>query len=444
MKDLLLNWKTDSSIFLNEKSQSITYKQLAGLIEKQIAVIEARFPKSTPFALEAENTIDTFVKFLSLLCSKYPVILCPSYQFNSLEYRRLLEEETKTSFHFCSLQQKFIDVNLLKENKMHPEIKKALGAGHALFLVRTSGSSGKKFKYILHNAGNFISKYRKIGPHFERTIAFSPAESIAGIETLLETVTHSRTLVAAGDRLSPVLVKDLIQQHSVDYFQTTPTFLNLMVLSRQIQSEPLRSLKKIAYGSEPSVENVLEAIQKELSVEMKHTYGMSEIGIQVTKTSQNNPTYFLLDQHFNPGRIVDGHLEVQSMTKMLCYLNYESNQDEWFATGDMVSERQGFIKVLGRQDDLINMAGRKFYPSELEEIIVKMPHVQDVIVSKEPNELIGSAITVKIVIDSQLSEKDFRMQFKAYSEAFIPFFMHPHRVTVTNQMPDHPRFKKIR
>ena len=444
MEELLAWWRSKDAFFLQEGSKVISYRELALKVESEIDKLSQRSLPAA-FVLEAENTESTFVKFLALLVKRCPVVLCPSYQFNDNSYRKFLCDETQTDFIFCSTDQSLDQVEYSAQTRFHPQIQRHLADKKSLFIVRTSGTSKKKYKFILHDTQLFLNKYKRIGKHFEKTLAFSPAESIAGIETLLEVITTGTTLVAAGDRLNPSVVKNLINEQRIDYFQTTPTFLKLMLLSGSFKSQSLASLRKIAYGSEPSTKDVVVALQQELpDVEMKHTYGMSEIGIQFTYTPQFDPTLFALDQQINPGRINYGCLEVKSLTKMLCYLNYEWNNDPWFETGDCVIAANGFMKIVGRTGELLNVAGRKFFPSELEELIGRMRQVQEVIVTHEENPLIGQAIVAKIFISTDTDELSFRELFKKYCEQSIPFFMHPHKVIVSNSIPEYKRFKKSR
>lgn len=421
-----------TKIFLHQGGQTWTYADLARDMDL-IPLIQGK-----AIVLEAENNYQTFVRFLSLIKRNHIVHMVPSFQFNDLQYRELINTETKTDFLFWGKDDEKPSAG--SGETLHEDLKYA----EARFIVRTSGSSGKKFKFVLHDPGNFIKKYQDRGSHFEKTFAFSPAETIAGIETLLETYVHQKILVGGSGRPSPGEVSKLLGDHQVDFFQTTPSFMNLMSASGQM---PPATLKKIAYGSEPSQKTVLENFKKTLpELVFMHTYGMSEIGIQKTETDQENPTRFHLDQKFNPGRIVEGVLEVKSKTPMLCYLNHPDkvSPDGWFRTGDMVTEEEGYLKVTGRDSDLINLAGRKFFPSDVEELIMQMDSVKDVTIKREANDLIGSILIAEIVIDPEQDEKSFRMSFKQFCQNRLPYYMHPHKVTLLKSSEMTQRFKKMR
>lgn len=421
-----------AKVFLHQSGQTWTYDDLARDMD-QLPMIQGN-----AVVLEAENNYQTFVRFLSLLKRNHIIHMVPSFQFNDPQYRELINAETKTDFLFWGKDEEKPTSGT--GQTQHVDLKYS----EARFIVRTSGSSGKKFKFVLHDPKNFIKKYLDRGPHFEKTFAFSPAETIAGIETLMETYVHQKILIGGSNRPSPGEVTKLLEEHQVDFFQTTPSFMNLMSASGQL---PPVSLKKIAYGSEPSQKTVLEHFKKSLpELTFMHTYGMSEIGIQKTETDQVHPYRFRLDQSFNPGRIVEGILEVKSKTPMLCYLNHPDKVTAggWFKTGDMVTEENGYLKVTGRDSDLINLAGRKFFPSDVEELIMQMSGVKDVTIKREANDLIGSILLAEIVIDPSQDEKTFRMSFKQFCQDRLPYYMHPHKVTLLKNAELPQRFKKMR
>lgn len=443
---LFTSWKESTSPFLFENGKTTSYRDLSEAVDLEAAQIST-FPKQA-IVLEVENTLASFVRFLALLREGHCVLLCAPYQFHDESYRRFIETETETDFRYCA-RSETIDQNLSRQSplRLHSKVAEGMSRDHALFIIRTSGSSGKKYKFVLHDIARFIEKYRRVGAHFAKTLAFSPAESVAGVETLMEVLTHGRVLVAGGDRLTPSSAAKLLKECAIDYLQTTPSFLNLMLLSRQFDREAFKALRKIAYGSEPSQKPTLNAIASQLpDLEFKHTYGMSEIGILHTVTSQTDPSTFFPVQELNPSRIENGMLQIKSITQMLGYLNaiQDITPDGWFCTHDIAQQEGDFIRVLGRADDTINVGGRKFLPSELEDLILQFDNVADVTVFAEDNLLIGKAIVANIVLHKPETLNDFQARFRPFAEKSIPFFMTPHRLTLSNENAMNTRFKKMR
>ena len=71
----------------------------------------------------------------------------------------------------------------------------------------------------------------------------------------------------------------------------------------------------------------------------------------------------------------DGELWLRSKTQVLGYLNASMDpftEDGWFKTGDLVDElKDGYIRIIGRKNDLINVGGEKVLPAEVESILME-------------------------------------------------------------------------
>ena len=56
---------------------------------------------------------------------------------------------------------------------------------------------------------------------------------------------------------------------------------------------------------------------------------------------------------------------------MMGYLGDENpfDQEGWFKTNDIVDQKDGYIKIIGRNTDLINVGGLKFMGSDVENTV---------------------------------------------------------------------------
>ncbi len=61
-------------------------------------------------------------------------------------------------------------------------------------------------------------------------------------------------------------------------------------------------------------------------------------------------------------KIINDILYIKSEMAMICYLNAPSpfDKDGYFNTQDKVEIKEGNIKILGRESDIINVAGEKY------------------------------------------------------------------------------------
>ena len=85
--------------------------------------------------------------------------------------------------------------------------------------------------------------------------------------------------MATSER-NPDRVCALIEEHGVELLPTSPTFLNLLLLSEATRRHDLSSLKLITYGTEPMPQSTLDAIRRSVPwARVQQTYGLSELGI---------------------------------------------------------------------------------------------------------------------------------------------------------------------
>lgn len=426
--------------FLFCQDAVVTYQEFNNLV----AAVRRKIQNRAAFTvLSGVHSLYNYAHIIALVDERKPFHVCAPIRFSDPTYRTSLSAVVGMD---CLFGETLVAAT--SGGLDHP-IQRLVLSGGAPCVVKTSGSMSVHHKFVLHDLHRFVKKYKTIGTHFEKTLAFSPLDSIAGMETLLEAVTHKAGLALYSDKISPQSIIEALVRHRVDYFQTTPSFMNLLSSHLKDVSWHLKDLKKIAFGSEPSNPGTLELyLQKLPTVELMHTYGMTEIGILKTKTDPQKPWRFRLDGTLNPYRVIEEKLEVFSPCLMVGYLNAPGggDADGWFKTGDVIQDvdDQGYLRVVGRQDGTINVGGRKFFPTELEDILVRMDSIQDVLVYAKSSPIVGNIVCADVVLKDNKSEAEFRSQFKGFSETHLPAFMSPSVIKIIERDLFSERLKKIR
>jgi acyl-CoA synthetase (AMP-forming)/AMP-acid ligase II len=73
-------------------------------------------------------------------------------------------------------------------------------------------------------------------------------------------------------------------------------------------------------------------------------------------------------------------------------------EDGWFRTGDLArSDEDGDLFLLGRAQSVINVAGLKCFPEEIEAVLCEVPEVRQARVSGKPNPRFGAVPVAEIV-----------------------------------------------
>lgn len=326
----------------------------------------------------------------------------------------------------------------------HPLIARLRDRGGAGFTIFSSGSTGRP-KAVLHSAERFLTKYKRPGKPL-RTMAFLLFDHIAGLDTLFYTLSAGGALILPVRR-DPLSICRLIQEHKVEVLPVSPAFLNLLCISGDHQGFDLSSLKIITYGSEPMNQATLDQvchIFPEARIVQK--YGTSELGAPRALSRGNDSLWLRLKEDELDAKVVDGMLWIRGDTAMLGYLNAPSPFDAegWYCTGDMVERDGDWIRILGRQSDIIMVGGEKVYPQEVEATILELDWVGDVAVTGEAHPIMGGIVTARISPARPLEGIDARKEVRRHCRKRLASYKVPAKVTVVQDSLTTDRQKKVR
>jgi acyl-coenzyme A synthetase/AMP-(fatty) acid ligase len=312
-------------------------------------------------------------------------------------------------------------------------------------VVFSSGTSGRSKATVL----DFAKMQARYGERRrpQRILSFLNLDHIGGINTLLHTLNHGGAVVTVPDR-TPDGVLAAIAEHRVQVLPTTPTFLNLVLISGALERHSTGTLNLITYGTEPMPLRTLQRLKAALpQVRIKQTYGLSELGILPTRSKSDDTLWVKLGgaECFDY-KIVDNVLWIRSDVAMLGYLNAPAPFDEhgFFNTQDVVETDGDYIRILGRRSEIINVAGEKVYPAEVENVVLEVPNVAEATVTGHPSHVTGMVVkaTVRVVEDED--ERSVRRRIREYCRTRLEPYKVPVVVEVSQAAQHSDRFKKIR
>ncbi len=308
----------------------------------------------------------------------------------------------------------------------------------------SSGSTGKS-KAALHDLLPILEKF-KVRRHTRRAITFLLFDHIGGFNTLLYNLSNGGCTVTVQDR-RPETVCRAIAEHGVSLLPTSPTFLNLLLVSEAHRKHDLSSLEVVTYGTEVMPQSTLDRFHAAFpNVRLQQTYGLSEIGIMRSKSKSSDSLWVKVGGEGFETRIVDGLLEIKAQSAMLGYLNAPSpfTEDGWFMTGDAVEVDGEYLKILGRRSEIINVGGEKVYPAEVESVLQLMDGVDDVVIFGEPHPITGQVVSARVKTSQPEALADFRKRMHAYCRGKLQRFKIPQKVVLVDDAVHTERFKKIR
>lgn len=316
--------------------------------------------------------------------------------------------------------------------------------GKAGLILFTSGTTGQP-KAMLHDFAKFLERY-KTSRETLRTLTFLLFDHIGGLNTLFHTLANGGTIIIPSSR-NPNDICALIEKYNVELLPTTPSFLNLLLLSEAYTRYNISSLKMITYGTEVIPDVTLQQVRRALpNIELRQTYGLSEIGILRAKSRSSDSPWLMIGGEGIDTKIVNGILYIRSEFAMEGYLNAPNPFDEegWFQTGDRVCEDNGYIRLLGRQSEMINVGGRKVYPVEVENVLMQMPELADVAVKGEPNMLLGQMVTAVVKLAVPMTGKELKGKVRMFCRDKLEDFQIPVKLYIQEEPLFTDRFKKMR
>lgn len=423
------------------QDQVFSYHYLLGEVENwRVQVKTLGIDPGTVVVLEADFSPLGIALFISLVEHRCIVVPLTSDAVNADAFIEIAQAE----YHFRLRQDGRVYVTQLPGSRSHHLYQRLNKERHAGLVLFSSGSTGPS-KAALHDMDTLLSKYKQTGKAL-RSISFLLFDHIGGINTMFYLLANGGCMVAVDER-SPDKVLRSIEKHRVELLPTTPTFINLILLSEAYKRYDLSTLKMVSYGTEPMPQQTINRFNELFpEIEMRQTYGLSEIGILQSKSKRSDSLWMKMGGDGFQTRVVEDVLHIKAETAMLGYLNYPDpfTADGWFVTGDKVLQDGDFFRILGRDSEIINVGGEKVYPAEVESAVLSMSNVADVLVYGSPNAITGQIVCADVQLVDPEGKRNFVSRLKVHCRDRLKAYMVPVKVRIISAPTYSERFKKIR
>jgi acyl-CoA synthetase (AMP-forming)/AMP-acid ligase II len=151
-----------------------------------------------------------------------------------------------------------------------------------------------------------------------------------------------------------------------------------------------------------------------------------------------------LDDDWRPVRAgEEGEVAVRGPSVVSEYLDNPSAtaaafRDGWFRTGDVGKlSDDGYLSLVGRLKELINRAGEKISPYEVEDVLLTHPAVAEAAAYPVPDETYGEQVGVVIVLRGEATPRELT----SYCAERLAAFKRPVKVTILPEIPKGPTGK---
>ncbi|MCM8780717.1 MAG: long-chain fatty acid--CoA ligase [Candidatus Omnitrophica bacterium] len=209
-----------------------------------------------------------------------------------------------------------------------------------------------------------------------------------------------------------------IRKNRVTIFVAVPSVYNIlkeMKLPKLLSSPLMRLFNPVRIcisGAAALPVETFREFEKRFRIPLLEGYGLTEASPVVTLNPlkgqrkagsiglplSKNIEVRIVDekgQDVKPSQV--GELIVRGPNVMLGYYRQREATEEtlkagWFYTGDMAKfDHQGYIYIVGRKKEMVNVRGLNVYPREIEEVLYQNPKIKEAAVIGVPDEHRGEA-----------------------------------------------------
>jgi acyl-CoA synthetase (AMP-forming)/AMP-acid ligase II len=278
-------------------------------------------------------------------------------------------------------------------------------SGESTITILTSGSTGEP-KAARHSWESIARPVRKtIGIQPPKWLLTYRPHLYAGLQVMLQCFADRGTLFIPDSHADSQSTVRFMGDAAIEYVSATPSYWRRLLMFSDTELLKRIPLVQITLGGETIDQPILDKLHQYFpKARLVHIYATTELGrcFSVTDGKAGFPLTYL-----NTGgaggaelKVDGGELLVRSPNSMQMYDSLSSLQPafaDWFPTGDLVKLDDGRVHFVGRRSEMINVAGSKVFPIEVERVIRNIPGVLDVRVFGKASSIAGELVACDVV-----------------------------------------------
>jgi len=301
-------------------------------------------------------------------------------------------------------------------------------------LQYTGGTTGTpkgamlSHKNLVSNTA-MLRQWSKVKDCEEKILAVLPLFHAYGM-----TVSMNYCVACAGQiillpRFNQKMVAEAMTQYEPTFFPAIPTIYAAMAKYLKGKDIQLKELRHCISGAAPLPAETKRIFEEVTGATLVEGYGLSEAS-PVTHCNPLNGTskpncigvplpgtdckICDLETHEEVPQGEEGELVLRGPQIMQGYFknkaeNEKAIHDGWLFTGDIAyMDEEGYFHIAGRHKNMIKSSGLNVYPIEVEEVLRKLPYIEDAAVIGEPDEKKGERVKAFLILEkgAELKEKD--------------------------------------
>lgn len=297
-----------------------------------------------------------------------------------------------------------------------------------LFLLYTSGSTGKP-KGIIHVHNDMLGYYatgKYVGDLKEGDMYWCTADPgwVTGVVYgMIAPWLNGVSTILRGGRFSAADWYSTLAKYKVNVWYSAPTAFRLLMSEGEdkLKDYDLSNLRHVMSVGEPLNPEVIRWFMKNLNLRVHDTWFMTETGMQmicnypgmeIKLGSMGKPVPGVVaaivdDNGKELPPLQMGNLaikkgwpaQMRAVWKNPEKYNEYFKNDPWYVSGDSAyMDEEGYFWFQGRVDDVINTAGERVGPFEVESKLIEHPAIAEAGVIGKPDPIRGEIIKAFIAL----------------------------------------------
>ena len=331
------------------------------------------------------------------------------------------------------------------------------------FLLHTSGTTARPKKVVLtqeriFRSANVIASALQLGAA-DRCLTGMPMFHVHGIlNALASTLVSGGSFVHSGP-FDTLAFYGHLRSLEPTWITAVPTMYHA-IMARAELTPPDRSLRFLRSSSAPLSDVLAGRLERLFAIPVVSSYGMTEIDpIACVPIGETPPPGAVGRPAGLDVRLVGpggeevsgdamGEVWVRGARVIAAYeaeteINQAAFSDGWFRTGDLARrDDAGWLYLAGRIKEIINRAGEKIAPLEIDAVLLRHPEVIEAAAFGTPDAVLGEEIAAAVVLQpgSTLAEHELR----AWLSARLAFHKCPRNLHFVSALPKGPTGKLLR
>ncbi|XP_010568476.1 PREDICTED: acyl-coenzyme A synthetase ACSM3, mitochondrial-like isoform X3 [Haliaeetus leucocephalus] len=259
----------------------------------------------------------------------------------------------------------------------------------------------------------------------------------------------------------PSIVFESLSRFPITVFCSPPTAYRMFV-QHKVSSYTFKSLRHCVSAGEPINPDVMEEWKAQTGLDIYEGYGQTETvlicgnfkGMKIKPGSMGKPSpgydVKIIDENSNilpPGKEGDIAIRVKPTRSLFLFTCYADDPEkteatirgDFYVTGDRgIMDEEGYFWFVGRADDVINSAGYRIGPFEVESALVEHPAVVESAVVSSPDPIRGEVVKAFVVLTSDYASHDPEKMMKELQDHVKKVtapYKYPRKMEFVQQLP---------